>query len=33
MDRIRKGADPKQMFFEAAKQKGADPNTVLSQIK
>lgn len=33
MDMIRKGGNPKQMFFELAKQKGIDPNTILSQIK
>ena len=33
MDMIRKGGNPKQMFFEMAKQKGIDPNTILSQIK
>ena len=33
MDMIKKGGNPKQMFFEMAKQKGIDPNTILSQIK
>lgn len=33
LNMIRKGANPKQMFFEMAKQKGIDPNTILSQIK
>ena len=30
---IRNGANPKQMFFEMAKQKGIDPSSILSQIK
>ena len=30
---IKNGANPKQMFFEMAKQKGIDPSTILSQIK
>lgn len=30
---IKNGANPKQMFFEMAKQKGIDPNTILSQLK
>ena len=30
---IKNGGNPKQMFFEMAKQKGIDPNTILSQIK
>ena len=30
---IRNGANPKQMFFEMAKQKGIDPSLILSQIK
>ena len=33
MGMIRNGANPKQMFFDLAKQKGIDPNTILSQIK
>jgi hypothetical protein len=33
MNMVKKGANPKQMFFELAKQKGIDPNTILSQIK
>ena len=33
MNMIKNGANPKQMFFEMAKQKGIDPNTILSQIK
>lgn len=33
LNMIKKGANPKQMFFEMAKQKGIDPNTILSQIK
>ena len=30
---VRNGANPKQLFFDLAKQKGIDPNTILSQIK
>lgn len=30
---IKNGANPKQMFFELAKKKGVDPNTILSQLK
>ena len=33
MNMIKNGANPKQMFFELAKQKGVDPNTILSQLK
>lgn len=33
MTMIKNGANPKQMFFELAKQKGVDPNTILSQLK
>ena len=33
MEMIKKGANPKQMFFEMAKQKGIDPSSILSQIK
>lgn len=33
MNMVKNGANPKQMFFEMAKQKGIDPNTILSQIK
>jgi hypothetical protein len=33
MNMVKKGANHKQMFFELAKQKGIDPNTILSQIK
>ena len=30
---VKNGANPKQMFFEMAKQKGIDPSTILSQLK
>lgn len=33
MTMIRNGGNPKQMFYDLAKQKGIDPNTILSQIK
>lgn len=33
MTMIKNGANPKQMFFDLAKQKGVDPNTILSQLK
>lgn len=33
MNMIKNGGNPKQMFFEMAKQKGIDPNTILSQLK
>ena len=33
MTMIKNGANPKQMFFELAKQKGVDPNTILLQLK
>ena len=33
MKMIKNGGNPKQMFFEMAKQKGIDPNTILSQLK
>ena len=33
MNMVKSGANPKQMFFEMAKQKGIDPNTILSQLK
>ena len=33
VDVIKKGGNAKQMFFNLAKQKGVDPNTILSQLK
>lgn len=32
MDMIRNGANPKDMFYNLARQKGVDPNTFLSQL-
>lgn len=30
---VKNGASPKQMFFELAKQKGADPSSILNLLK
>ena len=32
MDMIRNGANPRDMFYNLARQKGVDPNTFLSQL-
>lgn len=33
LNAVKNGANPKQMFFEMAKQKGIDPQSILSQIR
>ena len=32
IDMIKGGANPKEMFYQLAQQKGVDPNTFLSQL-
>lgn len=33
MDLIKNGANPKDMFYSLAQQKGVDPETILSQLR
>ena len=32
MNVVRNGGNPKQLFFEMAKQKGVDPQSILSKL-
>lgn len=33
MDMIRGGANPRDMFYNLARQKGVDPESILSQLR
>lgn len=33
LDMVQTGGDPRQMFFNACKQKGIDPEQILSMMK
>lgn len=33
MDMIQHGANPKDLFYNLARQKGVDPETILSQLR